>query len=104
MTSEAQEAVLRALTVNEGLSVREIAQRVGFSEQAVYWSLNRLLRLGLSQRRVRAGGRWRYEWIRIDAAGGTERPSGGRQSPKATGRQGGRRGEEGAPTDGPADP
>ena len=78
MTSEAQEAVLRALTVNEGLSVREIAQRVGFSEQAVYWSLNRLLGLGLSERNVRTGPRWRYEWTLTDAAAGSERLSGGK--------------------------
>jgi len=67
MTSEAQEVVLQALLTDEGLSVREIAERVGFSEQAVYWSLNRLLGLGLSERNVRTGSRWRYEWTRTES-------------------------------------
>jgi len=81
--SEARAAVLRALGPEPQTS-EDIAQRVGFSGQAVRWALNRLLALDAVYGAYKVernvipgrGSRWRYGWrltVEAEVAAATSR-------------------------------
>ena len=63
--SEARSAVLRVLG-REPMTSRDIAELVGFSQQAVRWALNGLLALGVVERsKIQGHGtRGSYGWVK----------------------------------------